>query len=159
MASLEELERVRSLTDSQIKCLRLVRRGMSSKEIALETGLSPGTVDQYLNRAASTLGVSGRREAARILDSAEFKESKKLQLQPRRLADCGEFNLIDRSGNKQARRGGLPPSLDWFPPLGGIRDELTAAETFREIVKAALVTAVAFGSLVAVGAWLQSLFA
>jgi DNA-binding CsgD family transcriptional regulator len=157
--SQEELERIQSLTASQIRCLRLVRRGMSSKEIALETGLSPGTVDQYLNRAASNLGVSGRREAARILDIAELKESKKFQLQSQRLAVSRKLNSIGHSGDGHKIWGGLSSLIKWTPPLGGFRDDLTAAETFREIVKASLIAAIAFGTLVATGAWLQSLFA
>jgi len=158
MVSREQLERIQSLTDSQIKCLRLVRRGMSSKEIALETGLSPGTVDQYLNRATLTLGASGRREAARILDFSEFKESRKFQLQSQRLADFGKFGSIGRSGGEHSSRDALASFLKWVPPLGGIRDEPRAGETVREIAKAALIAAVAFGTLVASGAWLQSLF-
>lgn len=59
------------LTARERDCLRLVARGMSSKEIALALGLSPLTVDGYLKEAVRTLGVSGRREAARILAAYE----------------------------------------------------------------------------------------
>ncbi|MBQ1496735.1 MAG: helix-turn-helix transcriptional regulator [Sphingomonas sp.] len=59
------------LTARERDCLRLVARGMSSKEIALTLGLSPLTVDGYLKEAARTLGVSSRREAARILAAHE----------------------------------------------------------------------------------------
>lgn len=59
------------LTARERDCLRLVGRGMSSKEIALALGLSPLTVDGYLKEAVRTLGVSGRREAARVLASHE----------------------------------------------------------------------------------------
>lgn len=44
------------LTARERDCLRLVARGMSSKEIALTLGLSPLTVDGYLKEAARTLG-------------------------------------------------------------------------------------------------------
>ena len=70
------------ITKSQIVCLRLVAKGMTSKEIALQTGLSPGTVDQYVNRAASLLGVSSRREAARMLIKLEESGLKEFQLKP-----------------------------------------------------------------------------
>ncbi|WP_164096634.1 helix-turn-helix domain-containing protein, partial [Serratia marcescens] len=59
------------LTARERDCLRLVARGMSSKEIALALGLSPLTVDGYLKEAVRTLGVSSRREAARILAAHE----------------------------------------------------------------------------------------
>ncbi|MFI9550134.1 helix-turn-helix transcriptional regulator [Nonomuraea endophytica] len=35
---------------------------MSSREIAKRLGLSPRTVDNYLQRAYGKLGISGRRE-------------------------------------------------------------------------------------------------
>jgi DNA-binding CsgD family transcriptional regulator len=60
---------IEQLTARERDCLRLVGRGMSSKEIALALGLSPLTVDGYLKEAVRTLGVSGRREAARVLAS------------------------------------------------------------------------------------------
>jgi len=62
---------IEQLTARERDCLRLVARGMSSKEIALALGLSPLTVDGYLKEAVRTLGVSSRREAARILASHE----------------------------------------------------------------------------------------
>lgn len=62
---------IEQLTARERDCLRLVGRGMSSKEIALALGLSPLTVDGYLKEAVRTLGVSGRREAARVLASHE----------------------------------------------------------------------------------------
>lgn len=62
---------IEQLTARERDCLRLVGRGMSSKEIALALGLSPLTVDGYLKEAVRTLGVSGRREAARVLASYE----------------------------------------------------------------------------------------
>ncbi|MFS2108467.1 helix-turn-helix transcriptional regulator [Sphingomonas sp. Sphisp140] len=62
---------IEQLTARERDCLRLVARGMSSKEIALALGLSPLTVDGYLKEAVRTLGVSTRREAARVLASHE----------------------------------------------------------------------------------------
>ena len=62
---------IEQLTARERDCLRLVGRGMSSKEIALALGLSPLTVDGYLKEAVRTLGVSSRREAARVLASHE----------------------------------------------------------------------------------------
>ncbi len=62
---------IEQLTARERDCLRLVARGMSSKEIALALGLSPLTVDGYLKEAVRTLGVSSRREAARVLAAHE----------------------------------------------------------------------------------------
>lgn len=159
MISEEVIARTQTLTESQVKCLRLVGRGMSSKEIALATGLSPRTVDQYVNRAASALGAASRREAARILDFVESEESNNLQLQSQALAESPETDSIGDSGIDRMSGGSAMRFLRWVPPLGGERNDLKTSETIGEIVKAALIAAIAFGSIVAVGAWLQTLFA
>jgi DNA-binding CsgD family transcriptional regulator len=159
MIANENFKRADELTDSQVRCLRLVGQGMSSKEIALETGLSPRTVDQYVNRAAMTLGATSRREAARILTSVESDLSKKLQLQSQGLAVPVDGGRVSSSGSEQSVPESAPHISRWLPPLGGKRHDLKPSETLGEIVKAALIAAIAFGSIVAAGAWLQSLFA
>lgn len=73
------------LTARERDCLRLVARGMSSKEIALTLGLSPLTVDGYLKEAARTLGVSSRREAARILAAHEHLSPQAPETPPQNL--------------------------------------------------------------------------
>jgi two-component system response regulator DesR len=54
------------LNDRERDVLRLAERGSSSKEIAAELGLSPGTVRNYLHEAAQKLGAGNRIDAARI---------------------------------------------------------------------------------------------
>lgn len=158
MNSQDAMARTGTLTESQAKCLRLVGKGMSSKEIALATGLSHRTVDQYVNRAASTLGASSRREAARILELVESGESKNLQLQPQAIAESSESATIGDSGSEFSSGHGARHLLGLLPPLGGERHDLKPSDTLGEIVKAALIAAIAFGSIVAAGAWLQTLF-
>ncbi len=60
-------ERVAKLSDGQLDCLRLVAQHLSSKEIAVELGISPHTVDQRIRQALHILGVSRRAHAARIV--------------------------------------------------------------------------------------------
>ena len=146
------------VTGPQLACLRLVGSGMTSKEIAIQTGLSPRTVDQYVNRVASVLGAATRRDAARLLANLENGQLKKLQLQSTALAEplsSGDPDAVDRGGvlNRKAR-----PLLSWIPPLGGERHASGFSATTVEIIKAAIVAAVAFGAIVATGAWLHSLF-
>jgi DNA-binding CsgD family transcriptional regulator len=61
---------VARLTKGQRQCLELVNQHLSSKEIALQLGISPHTVDQRVRQALQVLGVEKRGEAARIVASA-----------------------------------------------------------------------------------------
>jgi len=63
-------DRVAKLTEGQLDCLRLVDQHLSSKEIAVELGISPHTVDQRIRQALHTLGVSRRSHAARMVAQA-----------------------------------------------------------------------------------------
>lgn len=146
------------LTESQKTCLRLVSAGMSSKEIAIETGLSPRTVDQYVNLAAQALGVSSRREAARRLVSLEEKPLNNLQLKPARI-DPLPFSGTTDEAIPASLLGRIRRLFRVVPPIGGERDELSAHAKIVQIVKAAMIAAIAFGSIVTIGAWLQNLFA
>ncbi len=62
-------DRVARLTDGQRQCLIMVGQHLSSKEIALELGISSHTVDQRVRLSLSTLGVEKRGEAARMVAS------------------------------------------------------------------------------------------
>jgi DNA-binding CsgD family transcriptional regulator len=61
-------DRVARLSEGQLDCLRLVAQHLSSKEIAVELGISPHTVDQRIRQSLHTLGVSRRTQAARLVD-------------------------------------------------------------------------------------------
>jgi DNA-binding CsgD family transcriptional regulator len=112
---------IQSLSESQRTCLRLVGQGMSSKEIAIETGLSPATVDTYLKAAMAKLGASNRRDAARMLSSLE--QSQQLGSPAPGLSHPG------RTSHDQPVAEGVGWS-SWIapPPIGGRRNELGAAQ-------------------------------
>jgi len=59
--------RLAKLSLGQLDCLRLVDQHLSSKEIAVELGISPHTVDQRIRQALHILGVERRAQAARIV--------------------------------------------------------------------------------------------
>lgn len=59
-------ERIARLTPRERECLARVARGFSSKEIAQQLGISPASVDVRIGKACERLGVSTRREAARL---------------------------------------------------------------------------------------------
>jgi len=44
-------DRVAKLSEGQLDCLRLVDQHLSSKEIAVELGISPHTVDQRIRQS------------------------------------------------------------------------------------------------------------
>lgn len=67
-------KRIARLTEQQRTCLRFVYAHMTSKEIAPLMGIEPGSVDQHIKAAMRTLGVDGRRTAARILAEHEAAE-------------------------------------------------------------------------------------
>ena len=67
MKSAKGLDR---LTAGQLECLALVYQHLSSKEIAVELGISSHTVDQRIRQALHHLGVERRSEAARIVAAA-----------------------------------------------------------------------------------------
>jgi DNA-binding CsgD family transcriptional regulator len=62
------------LTPGQLECLALVFQHLSSKEIAVELGISSHTVDQRIRQAIHHLGVERRSEAARIAAAAGMLE-------------------------------------------------------------------------------------
>ena len=68
-----------TLTARERECLRLVGNGLSSKEIAAQLGLTPGTIDQYLKDAIRKLGAPTRRSAARQLAALEEGDESALQ--------------------------------------------------------------------------------
>jgi DNA-binding CsgD family transcriptional regulator len=60
-------QRIARLSAGQLDCLRLVDQHLSSKEIAVELGISPHTVDQRVRQSLQILGVARRAQAARIV--------------------------------------------------------------------------------------------
>ncbi len=129
-----------TLSDRQRTCLRLVGRGMSSKEIAHEVGLSPQTVDTYIKAAMAKLGAGNRRDAARLLEAHEL--SQQLGSPPGAIA-------MNAAPADQAVATGGGGRLDWLlpPPVGGKSNDLSAAERTFAVLKVAGIGAVAVFAL------------
>lgn len=70
-----ESAHVARLTEKQRACLRLVYAHMSSKEIAPQLGIEPGSVDQHIKAAMRILDVGDRRTAAKMLAEHEKYET------------------------------------------------------------------------------------
>lgn len=165
------------LTETQKMCLRLVAIGRTSKEIAIETGLSPQTIDQYLSRATQTLGAMNRRDAARRLIALENAPFNKSEFKPDAVANPDL--LLPQGGAKEVQA--LSAAHDamhdltapywpekvrrqrrWrslFPPLGGPRNDLTSILRLKTILYLALFVAIATLALVSITVWTMALLA
>jgi DNA-binding CsgD family transcriptional regulator len=126
------------LTEVQKRCLRLVAEAKTSKEIAMETDLTPMTVDQYVHRAMLILGAGSRREAARrFIEWEASKELKRFEFKSSPVAEPQE------SANPQ----GTVRGLNWWealrlPPTGGKPNDLDSVTRLFAIFRIALVSTV-----------------
>ena len=127
--------RLKHLTEKQRECLRLVYAHMSSKEIAKQLGVEPGTVDQYVKTAMRILGVSERRAAARILAANENAA------QPARAM---------REEQDVFEAGPPGPSARWPLPLRGVTPaDLRPLQRLAWIFAIMMAIAFAFGVFLA----------
>jgi len=142
------MEQLPDLNESQIACLELVEAGVTtSKAIAQRTGLSPSSIDNYLQRAAKSLGVSNR-----LLAAARYRELKALH-------NASVSRSVSRFSRvvRPIRIGihGLAAGVRWLfsvPPIGGRRHQLNRVEIVFSILKVAAVSLAVFASFVLVGA-------
>lgn len=93
---------VSRLTPGQLDCLRLVDQHLSSKEIAVELGISPHTVDQRIRIALQTLGVERRAQAARLV-ARELGPYQRLIHQPPDIPGDGQTSQFDGAVGFQIR--------------------------------------------------------
>lgn len=125
------------LSERQIQSLLLVAKGMTSKEIGRELGISPSTVDNHISAAIDRLGARNRVDAARMIVPS--------------IADCKTDHWM------------LAPIMEkdetadfaWWmpPPLGGRPNTLTTGQRAYRILQVALlsVMGVAAGILTIAG--------
>lgn len=155
------------LTDVQRTCLRLVAKGLTSKEIARETGLTYQTVDQYLSRAALLIGAQNRREAARLF--AQWEQFSRAEFKSVDLADSSPAAILDLSakpqgwpqaeGSEQVMRDSAAEAFmsaaspGWpvaVPPVGGEVNGLTSKQRLYAILRIAAFSAIAMLAIVLV---------
>ena len=124
-----------TLSEGQKACLRLVAQGMSSKEIAKALGLTPQTVDTYVKTSMARLGVSSRREAARIVAASDI--SQKL--------GSPSASLAEPAPGPQLGSTGTTGWLSWVrpPPVGGGFHDLNwSQKTYQALLVAVISTAI-----------------
>lgn len=127
-------QQLSELSEGQRSCLRLVARGMSSKEIARATGLSHYTVDTYIKRALPVVGASNRREAARIVVNSE--QSQKMG-SPSESVVFQSDSVILSSGFSHRNPNVALRSLFGLPKIGGEVNDLAWIERHYAIIKVA----------------------
>ena len=113
---------------------------MSSKEIAIETGLSYQTVDTYLKKAIAALGVSNRREAARLFQ--ELGLSQKLGSPLPELVPAADVGEPAASARAASWRDLVRP-----PPLGGKVNRLSWSERTFAALRVTVIGVVTISAL------------
>lgn len=135
------------LSPRQKDCLRLVYRRMTSKEIAAELGLSPGTVHTYCSEAVSALGARNRRHAAEILHSWEHGTAEeapsKVQLDPAGVNRSPTNLPVGGHGIRPSHWRQLLP----IRPAGAADNDLPVLIRFAWIPVLAILIAIGFGML------------
>jgi DNA-binding CsgD family transcriptional regulator len=116
-------DRTARLSEGQRECLRMVFRHMETKEIARELGISPDGVTQRIKTAMRILGVSRRKDAARILAEAEDLSPYPPLVHLSRDIDAASDSAImtPSTGGEQWQHGG--------PSSEGMREEQAVFET------------------------------
>lgn len=89
------------LTERERQYFRLVHGGFSTKEIALQFGIEPGTVDKAIEVAKAKLGTSSRRVAARMVVEADAPQ--RLSPQPKGLVEPSPSIMMALSDADRAR--------------------------------------------------------
>ena len=137
-------QQLSELSEGQRSCLRLVARGMSSKEIARATGLSHNTVDTYIKRALPVIGASNRRDAARIVVKSE--QSQKMGPPPESVVFQADSAILTSSTSHRSSNVSLSSLFD-LPKIGGGVNDLAWVERHYAIIK---VAALGFSIILAI---------
>lgn len=122
-----------NLTGRQLDCMRLVKAGLSSKQIARELGISPRTVDDHVAAALDTLGVPSRMAAiARLyeLERAEVPSKADEPFMLRIASNSDETHLIDSGAER--------PAAGILPPLGGAANAASRSQRIGWMIRIAV---------------------
>jgi DNA-binding CsgD family transcriptional regulator len=93
------------LSRRQHQCLRLVGKGLTSKEIARQLGLSPSTVDNHVRLAMDKLNVANRMEAADLVGTPDPTDARTIPaavLAMKTIADSLSQIMDSLSGEDEA---------------------------------------------------------
>ncbi len=121
-----------NLSERQVQTLTLVAKGLTSKEIGRELGVSPSTVDNHIRAAIDRLGARNRQHAARMIRTAEAARANPEQ-------SAVPITEAQRS-----------EEFTWWklPPLGGRPNTLTPTQRIYHILQIALFAVVAVSAAI-----------
>lgn len=164
-----EASPVARLSPGQLDCLKLVDEHLSSKEIAVELGISSHTVDQRIRGALQILGVERRAQAARLvareLGSYQrlIHQSPHIEAAPETAQSDGAVGFQIRHADRAGKAGGSgfiteqKPGSNWsslplpFATRSHPRNELSVGQRLLWIVL------IAIGAMFAAGMYLAGL--
>lgn len=111
-------ERFDQLSETQKRLLREVTKGRTSKEMSMDVGLEPGSIDVYISEALGILGVANRRAAALALAEHEASILSRSKFRSEGIAKPA--NLAQRGGRRRVIA--FLERIN-FPPVGGREHE------------------------------------
>jgi DNA-binding CsgD family transcriptional regulator len=115
------------LSSRQAQCLILASKGLTSKEIAREIGISPSTVDSHIRAGTARLGVRGRRAAVRTLFEERTCEPSGMGTRP--VAAAGAQRWLS------------------LPPFGGRRNGWSVIRRLSAVLQIALLATMVFAAI------------
>jgi len=138
------------LTSAQQTCLRLVAQGLTSQEIADQTGLPYRKVEQHISTARALLGSVNRREAARLFMA--WKRLNSPETESRGLAGAEHAVIVG-----QAARPGTTNARTWATRLRGKTNDLTSLQRVYAILRIAAFSAITLSTIAVATTGIRSL--
>ncbi|MBX7536025.1 helix-turn-helix transcriptional regulator [Qipengyuania sp. GH1] len=136
-----------TLTRRQMDCMKLVRNGLTSKQIARELGISPRTVDQHIAAVIDILQVNNRMAAVTRLQELGLDHRGEKQggglARPSAEADKKHGNLANAIGVGIVSQSVIPISAAIFPVLGGRANSASARQRLRWMIRIAIISIMA----------------
>lgn len=141
------------LTPRERECLRLVYERRTTKEIARDLALSPGTVFRYIKDAQTKLDAPNRRVAAEMVHHFEAVGRPPMEM-------GGSGDWVEPSGEPAPSEGHslLPETTSWLPirKRGSQHNDLSPSTRIAWVFAIAFALAIGFGML-ATGAHVVSI--
>ncbi|MBK63367.1 MAG: hypothetical protein CL575_10590 [Altererythrobacter sp.] len=135
-----------TLTPRQMDCMRLVKNGLTSKQIARELGISPRTVDQHIGTVIEILQVNNRMAAVTRLQQIELENRQGqdittpkqfvTEIEPERRPD--RIAAVSSPGIEPERVG--PGRTSTFPALGGRTNTASRSQRLRWMIRIAILS-------------------